>query len=95
MQSHTSSKNKPKSKAILAWLNEHADILNHLEQMMEVTGANGVGANSVDEFEQKMLNKLDHMGQDLLRDWAISKEAYFFERDIHSKELRNHSKKNC
>lgn len=85
-------RNQKSRQALCAWLEMHPEIESRLERMMKLTGSGST--NSVDEFEQQMLNEIDNMGQDLLRNWLFEKELGFRDEALKEPKLRKHSKKN-
>jgi len=81
-------------KSTLSWIEEHPDLIEHLERLKTISEARGEDIRTLDQVERAIIDEVDQLGGETLKQWLVRREIEAADQAVQTKGLRKHSKKN-
>lgn len=64
-----------REQALIAQLRQHPELMERLEIIVGLTGAEGGKLRTADEVEEQLIEEVRRLGNQVIRDWAANTEA--------------------
>lgn len=81
-------------KDTLAWIEAHPELVKRIEKLQAISEDESSDLETLEQAERAVLDEINRLGGEALKQWLSSKEAKASDRAAAEKDLRRHSKKN-